>query len=107
MHRHIIYLPKNTYIKASKKYYQYILYIVYVMLKKTCIVIFFKGRTLDFTVDLTSVPIIGQKYVNVQEFVPEEPGPPLSPARKGSNHMEIESNWRRPQASQVCISIFM
>lgn len=80
---------------------------MYVMLKKTCIVIFFKGRTLDFTVDLTNVPIIGQKYVNVQEFVPGEPGPPLSPTRKGSNHMEIESNWRRPQASQVCIILFM
>jgi hypothetical protein len=24
---------------------------MYVMLKKTCIVIFFKGRTLDFTLD--------------------------------------------------------
>ena len=62
------------------------------------------GRTLDFTVDLTNVPIIGQKYVNVQESVPGEPGepgPPLSPTRKGSNHMEIESNWRRPQASQT------
>jgi hypothetical protein len=83
---------------------------MYVMLKKTCIVIFFKGRTLDFTVDLTNVPIIGQKYVNVQESVPGEPGepgPPLSPTRKGSNHMEIESNWRRPQASQVCIILFM
>ncbi|XP_063413170.1 protein furry-like isoform X1 [Mytilus trossulus] len=59
------------------------------------------GRTLDFSVDLATVPIIGQKYVNLQESVPEGSVPPLSPARKGSSHIDIESNWKRPQASQT------
>lgn len=64
-------------------------------------VTFILGRTLDFSVDLATVPIIGQKYVNLQESVPEGSVPPLSPARKGSSHIDIESNWKRPQASQV------
>lgn len=61
---------------------------------------FISGRTLDFNVDLSNLSVIGQKFVSIPEAA--ETGPPLSPTRKGSSHIDVESNWRRPQASQVC-----
>ncbi|KAK6173602.1 hypothetical protein SNE40_017022 [Patella caerulea] len=72
------------------------------------------GRTLDFSVDLSKTPIIGRKYLaggdNTKTL--EETSQSASPStsassstvslsRKPSNNQDIDSVWRRPQASQA------
>lgn len=69
------------------------------------------GRTLDFSLDLSKTPIIGIKFLNsevARNAVAEEKAtatPPsgVSLSRKPSNNQDIDSVWRRPQASQVYI----
>lgn len=60
------------------------------------------GRTLDFTVDLKHVGIIGRKYVNTDVHGPMEkvaPGP-SSPMKRGVG-VNDDSVFRKPQNSQV------
>ncbi|KAK7496521.1 hypothetical protein BaRGS_00012173, partial [Batillaria attramentaria] len=69
------------------------------------------GRTLDFSLDLTKIPIIGQKFLNSEpsrNSVSEEKAATapaattgVSLSRKPSNNQDIDSVWRRPQASQA------
>ncbi|XP_041356858.1 protein furry-like isoform X3 [Gigantopelta aegis] len=70
------------------------------------------GRTLDFSVDLSNTPIIGHKYLNTEansgsSDVPvtsspsSSSGTAVSLSRKPSNNQDIDSVWRRPQASQA------
>ncbi|ESO93945.1 hypothetical protein LOTGIDRAFT_105090, partial [Lottia gigantea] len=69
------------------------------------------GRTLDFSVDLSKTPIIGRKYLSSTEASKsvEETSQASSSAssstvslsRKPSNNQDIDSVWRRPQASQA------
>ncbi|XP_012945432.1 protein furry homolog isoform X2 [Aplysia californica] len=71
------------------------------------------GRTLDFTIDLSKVPIIGRKFISPETNKPsaaEEKeratsssisGSAVSLSRKPSNNQDLDSVWRRPQASQA------
>ncbi|XP_048243647.1 protein furry-like isoform X3 [Haliotis rufescens] len=78
------------------------------------------GRTLDFSVDLSKTPIIGRKFfVNDQSSaggaaaaagatagatggpVQSSSSSGVSLSRKPSNNQDIDSVWRRPQASQA------
>lgn len=61
------------------------------------------GRTLDFAVDMKTVPIVGSNFVNRDIHGPVNVQPvtqevPTSPARKGPG--DGESCWRKPQSSQ-------
>ncbi|KAK3100413.1 hypothetical protein FSP39_019611 [Pinctada imbricata] len=65
------------------------------------------GRTLDFSVDLKDLPIMGRTIVNTDIHGPISDPPsgdslPSSPTRKGSG--DSESCWKRPQLSQVIFS---
>ncbi|BFZ15206.1 hypothetical protein BsWGS_18245 [Bradybaena similaris] len=69
------------------------------------------GRTLDFSIDLSKTPIIGRKYIypdivkqtqaEDKEKPPSNNGSSVSLSRKPSNNQDIDSVWRRPQASQA------
>ncbi|XP_059157209.1 protein furry homolog isoform X2 [Physella acuta] len=67
------------------------------------------GRTLDFSIDLSRTPIIGRKFISsetLKQASPEEKSPAtsgsaVSLSRKPSNNQDIDSVWRRPQASQA------
>nr|AOV18883.1 furry [Lymnaea stagnalis] len=69
------------------------------------------GRTLDFTIDLSRTPIIGRRYFSPDNFkptalddkekTPSTSGSAVSLSRKPSNNQDIDSVWRRPQASQA------
>ncbi|KAK6976868.1 protein furry, partial [Biomphalaria glabrata] len=69
------------------------------------------GRTLDFTIDLSRTPIIGRKFFSPDNFKQSPPddkdkppstsGSAVSLSRKPSNNQDIDSVWRRPQASQA------
>ncbi|XP_061189012.1 protein furry-like [Saccostrea echinata] len=61
------------------------------------------GRTLDFSIDMRTVPIVGRNFVNTSIHGPltEQPTSlevPTSPTRKGTG--DGESCWRKPQNSQ-------
>ncbi|XP_070197468.1 protein furry-like isoform X3 [Littorina saxatilis] len=69
------------------------------------------GRTLDFALDLSKTPVVGLKFLKSES--PRNSGleekPAATPAtassvslsRKPSNNQDIDSLWRRPQASQA------
>ena len=71
------------------------------------------GRTLDFTIDLSKMPIIGRKFIYPESYrhIPFDErdgegkassnGSAVSLSRKPSNNQDLDSVWRRPQASQV------
>ncbi|GFN79511.1 protein furry homolog isoform x3, partial [Plakobranchus ocellatus] len=82
------------------------------------------GRTLDFTIDLSKTPIIGRKFIYPESYrhVPFDEreenikkgllasnlgqnasasGSAVSLSRKPSNNQDLDSVWRRPQASQA------
>lgn len=69
----------------------------------------FTGRTLDFTLEVSRMPIIGLKFLNsdtarsllAEEKMPAAISAGVSLSRKPSNNQDIDSVWRRPQASQV------
>ncbi|XP_048776244.2 protein furry homolog-like isoform X2 [Ostrea edulis] len=61
------------------------------------------GRTLDFSVDIGTVPIVGRNYINTDIHGPLTAQPasqevPTSPTRKSSG--DGDSCWRKPQSSQ-------
>ncbi|XP_025086109.1 protein furry homolog isoform X4 [Pomacea canaliculata] len=66
------------------------------------------GRTLDFTLEVSRMPIIGLKFLNsdtarsllAEEKMPAAISAGVSLSRKPSNNQDIDSVWRRPQASQ-------
>ncbi|XP_076468272.1 protein furry-like isoform X4 [Babylonia areolata] len=69
------------------------------------------GRTLDFSLDMTKTTIIGLKFLNsesARNSAAEEKSAAVtavasavSLSRKPSNNQDIDSLWRRPQASQA------
>ncbi|KAK3798079.1 hypothetical protein RRG08_034635 [Elysia crispata] len=74
------------------------------------------GRTLDFTIDLSKMPIIGRKFIYPESYrhIPFDEregegkgqsnsanGSAVSLSRKPSNNQDLDSVWRRPQASQA------
>ncbi|KAL8598756.1 hypothetical protein ACOMHN_033320 [Nucella lapillus] len=69
------------------------------------------GRTLDFSLDMSKTTIIGLKFLTSESAknstAEEKPAPTtavasaVSLSRKPSNNQDIDSLWRRPQASQA------
>lgn len=72
------------------------------ILLSTCTLIL--GRTLDFAVDMRTVPIVGSNFINTDIHGPVNVHPatqevPTSPTRKSPG--DGESCWRKSQSSQV------
>ena len=81
----------------------------------TCLMTVPTGRTLDFSLDLSKSAVIGLKFLNSDSLrnsgSEEKPAATsavasvVSLSRKPSNNQDIDSLWRRPQASQVRLSL--